>query len=307
MALTLVRANTIAMYQRYALLTLVLLTVLAECQAQVPAQTRHGKEYLKQQKRAERSAWVHDTTKWDRMPLWSIGALVGKGANGPGVPADSISHADSRSRATYRVEATRRLRKGWVVGAHWEHRILRSAGLAHAAWISGYSSGWLGEGHSTYNADILTVQHRVNTLGLMTGYYNAPFPRRKAKVGYTLAMAGGLAVHLATASYGVEPNTNVTVRNGLFEPDHHDVLNRWSGRDEFARETAVGLSAQFDLRAELWFGEHVSFLLPMLGFTLPLVQPHFSGAGDDSSGVAVLAHELNLVSATIGAGLVVHF
>lgn len=293
------------MHLRYTLFILVLHLAHAEGWAQATA--RSYRKELRESRRTERREWRLDTTKWDRMPLWSVGFLFGKGANGPGVQADNVKHPDNRSRATYRLEGAYRLRKGWTVGAYYENRTLRCAGLANAVWIDGYSTGWFGEGWNTYSADIISVQHRVNTLGLMTGYYNAPFPRRKSKSGYTVAVAGGFGVHMATASYGVERDTQCTVRFEFLGPDEHDVLARWSGRDEFAKHTAFGVSALFDLRAELWFGGHVSIMLPMLGFTVPLVKPHFAGARDEASGVSLHSYDLDLVSTTISTGIVAHF
>ena len=288
------------MHLRSALI-LHLALVLAHAESQAQGNER------RQQRRAERREWIQDSTRWDRVPRWSVGAQIGKGTNGPALRTDSMIEPEVRSRATYRLEATRRLRKSWIVGAHLENRTLRSAGLVNATRIGGHIAGMFGGGYDVYAADIFTAEHRVNTLGLMTGFHNAPFLRKRSKLGYTLSVAAGLGVHLATASYGVERDTEATVHFGYSQSGRKDVLDQWNGREEFARHSAMGLSALLDVRAELWLGPHVSLMLPMIGLTVPLLAPQFPGATDAPSGVVVQAYGLDLATTTFSTGITVHF
>lgn len=270
-----------------------------------PAQHRSTGAERREARRAERKAFRHDPARWDRMPFWSAGLTVSTGypARMPTVPG--AVQQDNKSTAAYHLEGSRRLKKGWFVMTALEHNSLRSACLANAEVITSWSDGWFGDGWTQYRADVVTVEQNVNTLALMTGVFNAPFPRRR-NVGMTVSAAGGLGVHVVGATAGLERNVRCTVTYGWFEPDHHDVLAQWKGRDVFHRQTAAGLSALLDLRGELWFGKRIS-LPTTLGFTLPLVRPRFSAAGDPEGLVQVESRSLDLHAVRIGAGLVVHF
>ncbi len=286
----------------HLLATLLLLSITTASLAQ-KATTGHQR---RQQRHAQRVADRHDPARWDRMPLWSAGfSLSGGYAGGDATLERGVSDYDPGT--AWRLEGSRRIRKGWYLMAQLERNTLRGAGLVNAEAVPYAGTTWsLFGGSATYRGDMLTAEHRVNTLALTTGLFNAPFPRRH-DVGLTLAMGGGLALHQVNANYGVQHNATCTVSYDWWSGGSNTALDSWHNRQVFNEQHAFGLSLLMQLRVELWLGRHVSILVPSMEVVVPVVQPHFSSATDPGGTCTVEAYDLNLAGLRFGTGLAVHF
>ncbi|MEO8591183.1 MAG: hypothetical protein ABI432_17525 [Flavobacteriales bacterium] len=248
-----------------------------------------------------------DLGRWERMPQWSTGFVYGMGYSSKDFVGDQLEKVAKDRKPTFRAEASRRIRDGWYVQGGLEHTSFRTGGIMNSELLDSWSDGyWFGTYSERYEGDVVTVEHRVTTLNLMTGMFTAPFPRRR-NVGMTLSAAGGLGVHLVTGDHGIARDQRFTVINTVLgDGTDVTVLEQWTSRRPCGTQRAPGLSVLLELRAELWLGRSVSLLVPTVAFTIPVARPHFDAVSDEQ-GEVLKAYDLDLSSARIGTGLIIHF
>lgn len=255
----------------------------------------------------ERATRQANVPLWEAMRRWSISATVRWTSQLQYMGGMDLANLAQRAGPAPRLEACRRIRKGWTVAGNLEQMRIRYVGfvknedfLVTGSWSSLFT------GTTTYQGDMITVGYDVTTMGLWTGIMSGPYPRRGA-AGMRLELTGGVGLHRVACSYGIQENTFASKEGkGVFGTDRREMDKLWDDRREFARSTAFGLSAQLEMRVAFWLHPSFSLYTPILGATLSLVKPQMA-AQTLPDGERLPAHTPDLTDLHLGLGMAYHF
>ena len=214
------------------------------------------------------------------------------------------------SRSSFRVGAAYHWTEDFHAAVALEHLEVRSGGAQNNVTDSTWTTGdWFISHHFAYRADEVTIGHEVNSLFLGVGVRSGLVGHGRVALRAELQI-GSRVVH-ATANFGTRHVSGV-ISNGLIPYMPWEIvasggtaIAAWDQHTRIARRTAMGLSSGMAFRLHLHVGPHLSFIVPDIQVSVPVVKPAYDAV--EEGAVRIPAHKLDLVYGIFGIGLAVHW
>lgn len=214
------------------------------------------------------------------------------------------------SRSSFRVGAAYHWTEDFHAMVALEHLEVRSGGAQNNVTDSTWTTGdWFISHHFAYRADEVTIGHEVNSLFLGVGVRSGLVGHGRVALRAEM-LIGSRVVH-ATANFGTRHVSGV-ISNGLIPYMPWEIvasggtaIAAWDQHERIARRTAMGLSSGMAFRLHLHIGPHLSFIVPDIQVSLPVVKPAYDAV--EEGAVRIPAHKLDLVYGIFGIGLAAHW